>query len=468
MGEFVLSPKLRSSSENDEQESGVIFSAGLIKDAGVLWFCRLRLIVIALFLTLWAMGQNKTILEFLNMNIGNWPLICALLLIANNIIFYWHFKLKGTSYKHSKLNLIAQIFSDLLILTAVVHFVGSTSTFVSFAYLFHIVLTCIFFSRNTSLAVLCFSALLFSICVTAEYTGIIEKREIFLEYDIPSKKMAFVNTISAILHWFVIWYLVDHLASIVKRLDKKLSKANHKLALSQKEKLQHMLTMAHQLKTPVSAIHSQAQLLLEGFCGDLPDKAVRVAKKISIRCLSVSNEIKDMLLLASVSYNQKSEEKQKISLSDAVKNSISQLSAICEKRKIHIKTQIDDEIYVKINHEHLVLLLSNIITNAVNYSYDNSEVIVNCFKNDSGSPVLKIQDFGIGIPEDKLPQIFEQYFRTYEAKTHNPNSSGLGLAIVKEIAERYGITIKIESSLGHGTTFTIEFPAMDTTKRLAL
>jgi len=75
-----------------------------------------------------------------------------------------------------------------------------------------------------------------------------------------------------------------------------------------------------------------------------------------------------------------------------------------------------------------------------------------------GGPIVRITDHGIGIPEDKLPHIFDEYYRTDEAARHNKNSTGLGLAIVRHIAERHGIDVIVESTPGATTTFELRFP----------
>ncbi len=84
---------------------------------------------------------------------------------------------------------------------------------------------------------------------------------------------------------------------------------------------------------------------------------------------------------------------------------------------------------------------------------------IRCVKGPDSEPVVTIADDGIGIQPDKLPHIFEEHYRTNEAVQHNKESSGLGLAIVKNVAELYGIRIKVESRFGSGTKFELRFPA---------
>jgi signal transduction histidine kinase len=75
--------------------------------------------------------------------------------------------------------------------------------------------------------------------------------------------------------------------------------------------------------------------------------------------------------------------------------------------------------------------------------------------------VVAIADEGIGIAPDKLPHIFEEHYRTKEAVRHNKESSGLGLSIVRNVAEIYGIHIRVESCVGSGTKFELTFPTLD-------
>jgi signal transduction histidine kinase len=72
---------------------------------------------------------------------------------------------------------------------------------------------------------------------------------------------------------------------------------------------------------------------------------------------------------------------------------------------------------------------------------------------------VEVEDDGIGIAEQKLPHVFEEYYRTDEAVRHYKESTGLGLAIVRQVAERHGVRLRVASTPGQGTRFTVWFPA---------
>ena len=89
---------------------------------------------------------------------------------------------------------------------------------------------------------------------------------------------------------------------------------------------------------------------------------------------------------------------------------------------------------------------------------------VECTRVDEKEAVITIEDEGLGIPEDKLPNIFDEYYRTDEAVVHNKGSSGLGLTIVKNVAQIHDIKIKVESRPSSGTKFTLRFSLINNSK----
>ena len=93
----------------------------------------------------------------------------------------------------------------------------------------------------------------------------------------------------------------------------------------------------------------------------------------------------------------------------------------------------------------------------MNYSYMGGKVNVRCQINKDSKPVVTISDEGIGIPAEKLPNIFNEYYRTTKAVRHNKESSGLGLAIVSRAVKLHGIRLRVQSQPEAGTTFELRF-----------
>lgn len=435
----------------------------------VLWMCRLRWAIIGTLLLFGLAGRSDGLLERIGLNApGYWPFVAVAVLTLGNVIFlaHVHFLKVAPGHSSTMTSLWSQIVFDLAILTAVVHYLGSTDTYVPFTYLFHIVLACIFFSRRRSMIVMFIASFMFITCVVAERMGILQARNVFIgparQYGEGLDSAAFwLHTISAVGIWMVVWHLASGLSMTVRRRDSELVKTNRRLLAAQAERSSHMLATTHQLKSPFAAIHANTQLLMKGYCGELPDQAVEVVERISARCRRLATEIQEMLQLANLSSSgQQPFEQEELDLADLLTSGIEQVRTLADTRGIVFAVDLQPAPMIGVQ-EHLSMAFLNLLTNAVSYSYDGGEIRVSCRHEGGSRYVVTVSDDGIGIDADKLPRIFQEHYRTKNAVQHNKESSGLGLAIVRQVAEQHHIHLRVASALGVGTTFEMIFGSLE-------
>lgn len=462
----------------------------------VSWFCQLRWLVIAILVGYGILAFFPGLIRYFGLRSpGVWPFVTAAVLTASNLVFlYFARRVTGSKAarcqvegarpagtacpgkaiprRHLRMlpstttmvNLWGQIIADLLVLTAVVYFVGSLETGIAFAYLFHIVVSCVFFRRGWSLIVTFMAIGMFAACIVAEYVlKILPSMSIFAEVPLDQNEPSVLivlalNFFLTIAIWIAVWYLASHLSSVVRQRDFELAETNRRLVAAQEERSRHMLVTTHQLKAPFAAIYSNAQLLERGYCGSVPDEAMQIVQRISARCRRLTAEIQEMLQLANLSStSQDALVRTRIVSTDLLLWCMSQVDPIARERGVTFKTDIRPVALVGAE-DHFKMLLTNLLSNAVVYSHKNGLVHIGCRRELNGEAVLTIADNGIGIAQDKLPHIFEEHYRTKEAVQHNKESSGLGLAIVKYVAEMYRIRIRVQSRLGSGTQFELTFP----------
>lgn len=428
------------------------------------WYCRCRWFVIAALAFYGVLGLFPRSTEYFAIRPpGVWPFVTAAVLTLSNLAFLSFARGKTTAAR-IRLNLWGQIVSDLVVLTVVVYFVGSLETNIAFTYLFHIVLSCVFFSRRQSLIVTIIAIGMFTVCVTAEYVlKVLPPASIFAALPSqpgasPAPMVLPLNFVFAVGIWLTVWYLASGLSSMVRQMDFELLQTNRRLVAAQKERSRHMLATTHQLKAPFAAIYSNAQLLLQGYCGDLPEQAMQVVRRISSRCRRLTAEIQEMLQLANLSSaSQQPPAATKMVSTELLLWCMSQVEPIAREHGVVFKANIQPVAMVG-TEDHFKMLFVNLLSNAVVYSHRDGQVRVSCLRGPNSEPVVTIADDGIGIAGNKLPHIFEEHYRTKEAVQHNKESSGLGLSIVKQVAEMYGIAIRVESRPGGGTKFELRFP----------
>jgi signal transduction histidine kinase len=120
----------------------------------------------------------------------------------------------------------------------------------------------------------------------------------------------------------------------------------------------------------------------------------------------------------------------------------------------------DEDLTVWGDRSELDRMLNNLVSNAVKYT-EKGEVRLSLERID-GTARIVVNDTGIGIPEDALPELFQEFFRAKNARQVEESGTGLGLSIVRDLVERYGGQIEVESMVDRGTTFTLTLPLAET------
>jgi signal transduction histidine kinase len=135
------------------------------------------------------------------------------------------------------------------------------------------------------------------------------------------------------------------------------------------------------------------------------------------------------------------------------------MESIAERKQIHLK--IDDfpqEIYIQAQSEKIVRVLENLISNAIKFSFEKSDILIGCQKIDN-KVVIFVKDEGIGIPENLRQKLFDRFTKSGRLGTLGEKSLGLGMNIVRKIVELHEGNIDIESAVGKGTTIKIILPS---------
>ncbi|MFM1941286.1 MAG: hypothetical protein RI897_268 [Verrucomicrobiota bacterium] len=443
----------------------------LLLRQNAVWFCRLRWIVVATLGAAGLLGLFPSLMQPLGLAIPPAvPLVSAGILALLNGLFVQIIPDADNpaATRNAKLILWLQITCDLLVLTAVVHWLNRDLPCAPFMYLFHIILACIVFTPAESFTVLGMAAtflLLSLIATTQEWlphmSVLLPAEPINTPHPANSVHLGY-RTGFTFLIWGVIWYLVSWLASKLQQHEHQLALTNLQLKASGEERSAHMLQTTHQLKAPFAAIHAQTQLLLGNYCGTLPQKAHQVVETIAARSMALSRQIQQMLQLANLrSQGQSTPQCKSLDLADLTTQTIHRIEPNARQRNITLSTQVEPSPLEAVE-DHLTMLVDNLIVNAVNYSHPNSSVEVTCQPSANHTVTLTVRDHGIGILKEKLPRIFDDYYRTEEAAQHNRTSTGLGLAVVRQVAHSAKATVQVESAPGWGTRFTVQLPTRQT------
>jgi two-component system phosphate regulon sensor histidine kinase PhoR len=219
--------------------------------------------------------------------------------------------------------------------------------------------------------------------------------------------------------------------------------------------------VSHELKTPITAVKGALETLLGGALEDDPGASRRfleVAARHSDRLASI---IDDLLALSRLEQQEGTAlEKQQAVLEGIARAAMQLCQAKAAARGIPLELEAETGLTARVNPQLLEQALTNLIDNAVKYSNAGSPVRLDIRRagGASGGIELAVRDRGIGIPPQDLPRVFERFYRVDRARSRELGGTGLGLAIVKHIVLAHGGSVRAESELGSGSTFTILLP----------
>jgi signal transduction histidine kinase len=218
-------------------------------------------------------------------------------------------------------------------------------------------------------------------------------------------------------------------------------------------------TVSHQLKSPLTSLRMAVHLLLEERLGSLTPKQTELlvaAREDSDRLHSILNNLLDISRIESGKVEMNF---QKISPHSMVFEALEPFQMDFKDRGVTLGTELPSDLpevwadTARMNH-----VFANLLSNALRYTPPGGKVIV-LGKADEEWVRFSVSDTGKGIPDQYLTRIFEQFFQVPDQGTQA--GAGLGLAIVKEIVEAHGGTVKVESRLGEGSTFTFTLRRAD-------
>lgn len=434
--------------------------------SNIRWFIAFRWVLIAalILFEVLVLSASDTLVQFGISEQKDWPIaIIAVLSLANIAYIYALDHCRPCKYNSPSINLWVQIIVDLVCLSVVVHYIGSTSTPISFFYVLHIALACIFFSTRESLYVTILVCVMDTIVILFEnflFTQIPISTLIsnHLSAESIQKDGAILWMFFLDILFFVVWYVVSRLSLIVRAHEHRLLDAYKQINQAQTEKDQYAVLMTHQLKSPLDAIRSKINLIKGGYCGEASPGVTDALDKIDTRAQSMATLILDLLRLERLKDTcLNTAVLETVDIETTLHNCIEKLIPVANSKQVAIYVSIDNFI-CKVIPDQLEILLENIITNAITYSYDNASIEITSEINKSNqSASIIVTDHGIGIENKDLPNIFNEYFYSPRASLHNKASSGIGLSIVRIAAENNKLQIKVVSEPGTGTSFTVIF-----------
>lgn len=227
-------------------------------------------------------------------------------------------------------------------------------------------------------------------------------------------------------------------------------------------------TVSHELRSPLTSIKGALGLMLAGAVDEkISDKSrslLDIAHRNANRLVAIVNDILDIekIAMGKMEFNKEIAE-----LGGLVKEAVAVNSTGAARFDVNIEAEgFEEDVFAEFDHDRMMQVLTNLLSNAMRFSHPGGKVVVS-LTSDQNRHVLTVRDFGVGIPPESLPTIFDRFVQAANRSERSGKGTGLGLSIVKAIIEQHDGSISIESELNEGTAVHLCIPRKEPAPRLA-
>ena len=261
-------------------------------------------------------------------------------------------------------------------------------------------------------------------------------------------------------------FLVQEKTLRISEINKDLYNTNKRLLENEQARKNVLSNVSHDLRTPITAIRGYAEILLSPSANMNDTQKENYLRNIIRRAEQMEHITSDIVELTRLESTPNEFQFIDVSITELLDEICMMYEADLEstKKELIVELPEDDLLFVKADPKKLSRVFENLISNAVNYTYDEAKITVKAWREEANQKTpyetvrIDIIDNGIGIPDNEIPMIFDRFYRAKNSGK-NIKGTGIGLSIVKTIIDRHNATISVESAIGKGTSFHIVMKA---------
>ena len=210
------------------------------------------------------------------------------------------------------------------------------------------------------------------------------------------------------------------------------------------------------MRTPLTSIRGYAETLLESGV-DLSGNTGEFLQVIRRNAERMGRLTEDLLVLARVESGEEKLDRRLHSVQTLIAEAVQSMQKNARNEGVEISVGEVPAGSVMADSYAVHQIFANLISNALRYAQSGKKIIIGAAEKPNGIEFF-VRDFGPGIASEHLPRIFERFYRVDKARSRESGGTGLGLAIVKHIVLNHGGSVRVESAVGHGSTFFFTLP----------
>jgi len=250
----------------------------------------------------------------------------------------------------------------------------------------------------------------------------------------------------------------------LKNAEEALRAATRAAEAANKAKSDFLTAMSHELRTPLNAIAGHTQLVAMGVYGAVTESQSQALQRIDRSQNHLLSLINDVLNFAKLEAGRVSYEATAFPVAQIAADAMVMVETQISANSLTCGVEIPADRLVLADRERVAQVLLNLLSNAIKFTEPGGRIWIDLADGDDaqhGFVGLRVSDTGVGIPADKQSLVFDAFVQVHRNLTRNTDGTGLGLAISRDMARAMGGDLRVRSTEGEGSAFTLLLPAAD-------
>ena len=250
---------------------------------------------------------------------------------------------------------------------------------------------------------------------------------------------------------------IEQLSNVFNRTAAALGKLEQEKKEIDKAKTEFLSITSHELRTPMTPMKAQLQMLEEGYFGDLNDEQKESLSIVIRNADRLDKIIVDFLEISRIEAARLKFDFKKTDLKKVIKETSDFMKGFAKEKNIELVVKIDDIPIIEADGDRVSQVLRNLISNAIKFSNDNSKIEIKA-ETKEDHIFFSVKDYGAGMTKEDQIRVFEPFYQVSSTLKRNQGGTGLGLAICRGIVEAQKGKIWVKSKKDNGSTFYFTFP----------
>lgn len=255
---------------------------------------------------------------------------------------------------------------------------------------------------------------------------------------------------------------INVIAETTTRMAKNVQESMNRLEQEKQIRQEFFSNASHELKTPITSIRGYVELLENGMAAD-EEMRKDFLSRIKKEAFRMTSLVDDILMISMLESRGAKADLTPIHVKELTEEITASLAPMAAERSVLIHRDCEDLI-IWADLRQMTELITNLLSNAVKYNNPGGQVWVTV-RQAEHQMELTVKDSGVGIPKESQARIFERFYRVDKGRSRKQGGTGLGLSIVKHVVSFYRGTVRVESEIGAGSSFTVLLPILDEKKR---